>query len=50
MMQEINFNANLKQLCLERAVARTANKGFAIAGVPCFADTHLCKVEVQFSE
>ena len=23
----------------EQAIARTANKGFAIAGVPCFADT-----------
>lgn len=36
---QINSCANFRQTDSEPAIARTANKGFAIAGVPCFADT-----------
>jgi hypothetical protein len=41
--------ANFGQTNPEQAIARTANKGFAIAGFRA-SQTHLCKVEVQFSE
>ncbi len=40
-VQEINFGANFKQLCLERAVARTHNSGFKKLAVQCLNE-HLC--------
>lgn len=33
------MTANLQRQTFEDRIARTANSGFAIAGVPCFADT-----------
>jgi hypothetical protein len=38
-IQEITFGADLKWLCLERAVARTHNSTFAIGRVSCSADS-----------
>ncbi len=38
-LQETNFGADFGLDILVGTVARTHNKGFAIAGVPCFADT-----------
>jgi len=34
-----NISQNFGRTNSEQEVARTHNKGFAIAGVPCFADT-----------
>ena len=33
------FGANLTRQCFDREKSPAGNKGFAIAGVPCFADT-----------
>ncbi len=45
-VQEINFGANFKQLCLERAVARTHNNGFKKLAVQWLIE-HLCFVSIS---
>lgn len=45
-VQEINFGANFKQFCLERAVAQTHNSGFKKLAVQWLIE-HLCFVLIS---